>query len=650
MLTAEAEFGRNAAELLLTWSVLDDANDLLQSSYASFQSDIQTPIDLKQPTDFRDVQRALAGTLTSLDIGAAATQAISDVAGLNKTALDDVWEFAGNIGKSILGKILGALSPIASAVVAPINAALGSAVTAAMDVDTFVTNLKGYVTAAKTAVLTSSPFSTRAIADDTTHLAGSVAETQGQIFSTTPTPRLSLSAKASSPITVDHSIALNSLFTPSITPSGTGDAVDHYTLTNLSPGSGYFIINSVVHTEAQVSNVTMAMFKTAYFASSKVGTDQVRVTVFDTAGNNSTAGTTIAVSAATTTPPPSTASNLQVTSANLVNSSPVAGGGGLLSFSVKNLGTSAAPSTALSKIYLSTNTTLDSSDIVVSSGAITDAGLAAGATQGEELPFTLPNNIAGSYYLIVFAGDDAQVTNGGAAGKTNAIPIFVTANSTAPQPPATNSTQPSGANPISIVTNAPITTRVSSEPGIRSTSLRTTDSQYPNDTSLRYTIVTPPAHGQLINDFFIASTFTQADIDNALVSYIQDGTSVSSDSFSFYVSDPAGYNSSVQTFNITILPSITPPPPVIPNVTLYLANDTGIPTFGGAPAFYTSDVTLAGSANPGATVVLTDGSTSLGSAIADANGNWTFSPTLAQGGHNISASVTISGQTAANFL
>ena len=289
------------------------------------------------------------------------------------------------------------------------------------------------------------------------------------------------------------------------------------------------MVNSVVYTQPVLLNVTPAEFQTAYFVSSQPGTDEIDVVAFDSAGNSSNeASTTITVGGAAT-PPPS-ASDLKVSTASLISSSLVAGGGGTVAFTVENLGASAAPGTALSQIYLSTNSTLDSSDILVSPGAISDAGLAAGASEPETLPFTLPSNIAGSYYLVMFAGDSDQVGNGAAAGDTYAIPLYIS-SSVSPPPPPPPTTSPSGPNPISITTNAPITTRVGSEPAIKSSALRAVDTLYPNDASLRYTIVTPPAYGHLIDNFFTTSTFTQADIDNDLVDYVQNGTSTSSDSF-----------------------------------------------------------------------------------------------------------------------
>ncbi len=415
------------------------------------------------------------------------------------------------------------------------------------------------------------------------------------------------------------------------------------------------VINNEVYTQGDVVNVSPAAFQTAYFTASQPGTDEIDVVAFDSIGNSSNLASTTITVGATSPPPPPGSSDLKISTASLISSNLVAGGGGTVALSVTNLGADSAPNTALTQLYLSTNTTLDSSDILVSPGAISDAGLAAGASQSETLSFTLPSNIAGSHYLIAFAGDSDQVANGAAAGDTYAIPITVAATAPSPPPPPPPPPPPSGPSPISIATDATITTRVGSEPVITSGALLAIDTQFSNAADLQYTIVTPPAYGHLIDDFYTTSTFTQADIDNELVDYVQNGTATKSDSFSFYVSDPAGYRSSVETFTFKILPALSPPPPPPPqppNVTIALANDTGLPTEGG-PAFSTSDATLTGTASPGGTVTLTDGSTALGSAVADAAGNWSFSPGsgFAQGGHYITASETnASGQTGTGYL
>jgi len=656
---AEASYTTNV-ELGLATSYLRDASRILTNAEKEYSryifgymtvpgSGITSNPD--EPIEYNTVYETYYNTILSIDVGQAASKELGTLVG---STTDDLLHLARSAFNMVASFVGGKIWPDQEAALVDQMVGTGELI---YDVATsktpaeFAASLQSVVNAAESAAKTSSPFTAANIAAFQNKLVNSVAVTQGQVLGSTPSGRPVVSAKSTGAITVDGHLSLTSLFTPSITPSGTSDALDHFTLVNLSPGSGKFVINGIVHTEAQVFNVTQAMLKTAYFTSSQAGTDQIKLIAYDTAGNSSGATTTITVSAASSPPPASTASNLKVISASLALSSLTAGGGGTVAFSVKNQSASAAPNTAQSQLYLSTNATLDSSDLLISPGSISDAGLAAGATQAEQLPFTLPSNSAGSFYLIAFAGDPNQVSNGGAAGNTYAIPVTIAATSPAPQVTITSPSAPSGANPLSIVTNTGVTTRVGSEPGISSSALRAVDSQYSNGSSLRYTIVTAPSHGVLIDRFFTTSTFTQADIDNGLVDYVQDGSSVSSDSFSFYVSDPAGYKTTVQTFTINILPSITPPPPVTPNVTLRLANDTGIPLFGSPIAFNTSDATLTGTANAGATVSLLDGSNSLGTAVADANGNWTFSPSgLSQGGHYITASVTISGQTAYNYL
>ena len=647
LLSTAQSFGQNYAELTLANSVLNNASALLNNSYNQYLNDVAVS---GQSINFSTLQGAVNGTLASLYTGNAAVQAISNVANLSNTLWDDVSDFVHSVFVSGLQTVLGAISPLASLFETPIETSFDIS-DDSVSLSTYQTSLEGLIAAAQSAVASVSPFSAAAIANDTTELADSLAETQGTVLGTVPTanPELIISSKTSVSTTVNTPLALRLLFTPSITQSGASDHVDQYTLD--LQGLGELVVNNVVYAEGQILDVTQAEFQTAYFTSSQPGNDQIEVVGFDSAGNSAVGNTVITVGGSQ--PPPASAADLKVSTSSLVSSNLNAGGGGTVAFSVENLGSGAAPSSAVSQIYLSTNTTLDSSDVLVSPGSISDASLAEGASQSEQLPFTLPANVAGSYYLIVFAGDTDQVTNGAAAGKTSVIPITVEGTEPAQFSPSPTSPQPSGSNPISILTDETITTRVSSEPVITSGALRAADAQYPNDTNLRYTIVTPPANGRLIDDGYTTSTFTQADIDNDLVDYVQSGATVSSDGFSFYVSDPAGFRSPIETFSFNILPALSspPPPPAAPNVTVELANDTGLPTAGG-PASSTSIATLAGTANPGATVELADGSTALGSALADASGNWSFSPSngFAQGGHYISADVTISGQTAANYL
>jgi hypothetical protein len=85
-----------------------------------------------------------------------------------------------------------------------------------------------------------------------------------------------------------------------------------------------------------------------------------------------------------------------------------------------------------------------------------------------------------------------------------------------------------------------------------------------------------------------------------------------------------------------------------PKVTVALADDTS----GGK--HITSDDALTGTADPNATVKIAEGTTVLGTAIANASGVWSFTPTaLAQGSHTIMVSETnaagLTGYSSLNF-
>src|ERR1700677_1650158 len=75
-----------------------------------------------------------------------------------------------------------------------------------------------------------------------------------------------------------------------------------------------------------------------------------------------------------------------------------------------------------------------------------------------------------------------------------------------------------------------------------------------------YTVVTAPADGVLLKSGSAVSTFTQADIDNGLISYQENGAIISSDEFTFKVADAAGNQTTVQQFqfqiaNVPLLPT-----------------------------------------------------------------------------------------------
>jgi hypothetical protein len=73
-----------------------------------------------------------------------------------------------------------------------------------------------------------------------------------------------------------------------------------------------------------------------------------------------------------------------------------------------------------------------------------------------------------------------------------------------------------------------------------------------------YTIVTAPAHGTLLKSGAATSSFTQADIDNGLISYHEDGSLASSDTFAFKVTDAAGNATGTTSFQVNIGPLFAP--------------------------------------------------------------------------------------------
>jgi hypothetical protein len=71
---------------------------------------------------------------------------------------------------------------------------------------------------------------------------------------------------------------------------------------------------------------------------------------------------------------------------------------------------------------------------------------------------------------------------------------------------------------------------------------------------LRYTITTAPGCGTLLLNGAVAASFTQADINNGLVSYRETVNGVSADTFSFKVADAAGNSTAALSFQINVTP------------------------------------------------------------------------------------------------
>ncbi|MGP0105015.1 cadherin-like domain-containing protein [Rhodoblastus sp.] len=142
------------------------------------------------------------------------------------------------------------------------------------------------------------------------------------------------------------------------------------------------------------------------------------------------------------------------------------------------------------------------------------------------------------------------------------LTVSVSAPAAPPQPiNATDTTPPTIVSP-----SAQAVTHVGGSLTLTSNLLEVTDSNISGYTAsqLTYTITSTPEDGYLLKNGSIVSSFTQSDINNGLIEYQENGTTASSDQFSYYVSDPAGNRTSGTTFNIQIQP---PPSSTSPTLT-----------------------------------------------------------------------------------
>src|SRR5947209_11860429 len=116
-------------------------------------------------------------------------------------------------------------------------------------------------------------------------------------------------------------------------------------------------------------------------------------------------------------------------------------------------------------------------------------------------------------------------------------------------------TTSSGTTPDTIapspVHQASISVAVGATQTITSSSLQFDDnvSAHAQET---YTIVTAPTHGTLVKNGSTTSSFTQADIDGGLIAYHEIDRGVTSDSFTFQVTDSAGNHTATRSFQFQI--------------------------------------------------------------------------------------------------
>src|SRR5206468_1300731 len=121
-------------------------------------------------------------------------------------------------------------------------------------------------------------------------------------------------------------------------------------------------------------------------------------------------------------------------------------------------------------------------------------------------------------------------------------------------------------DPVVITHNATLTLAEGSAATITTALLQTSDDD-DGSPKIIYTITAGPSHVAIEVNGLPATTFTQADIDADMVSYIHDGSENFSDSFNFTVSDDGAAGGSSPTTTI----SRTDPVVITHNATLTLA-------------------------------------------------------------------------------
>jgi hypothetical protein len=102
-----------------------------------------------------------------------------------------------------------------------------------------------------------------------------------------------------------------------------------------------------------------------------------------------------------------------------------------------------------------------------------------------------------------------------------------------------------------LVSDNPLSLQVGATQAITASLLNATDN-LSSGAQLRYTVTAGPAQGTLLLSGSATSSFTQADINSGLVSYHETASGVTSDSFSFKVSDAAGNTTATASFQINI--------------------------------------------------------------------------------------------------
>ncbi len=186
----------------------------------------------------------------------------------------------------------------------------------------------------------------------------------------------------------------------------------------------------------------------------------------------------------------------------------------------------------------------------------------------------------GNYTVWLNNTELTEATYTGTAGHTYSfysVAVDNTGNTEAAPTTADATIQIGGAvnQPPQISVNTGLTLNEGANSAISNSLLAVTD---PDNTSdqLTFTISTIPTNGNLQRNgvtLAVNNTFTQADINSGLLSYIHNGGETISDSFSFTVADGAGGNINVTSFVITVNPVDDAPTVLNPITDVNVAED-----------------------------------------------------------------------------
>ena len=206
-----------------------------------------------------------------------------------------------------------------------------------------------------------------------------------------------------------------------------------------------------------------------------------------------------------------------------------------------------------------------------SSLTIANTSFTAPYPRSTTVTFQLAPDAFGSATILITIQDNGGTANGGQDTTVLNVQVNVADVPDAPQ----------------LAINAGLTVDEGSANNVISSSrLQATDADpYDGPAQLIFTLTAVPAHGQLkLNNtvLTVGSTFTQADINNGLLSYSHDGSENYSDSFSFNLRDAENNVASGGPFTFSITVNSVNDPPTINAPTTVTATEDTTFTFNGA--------------------------------------------------------------------